>query len=88
MIGFGIAMGALGITLVMLPYLLPEISGIHITNALYHARVASLGAFVAGLYFLSEGVGAVLFSRSSVGVLMLIWAMIVWTGWRITAVFL
>ena len=88
LICFGVSVGAFGVAMATLPYWLPLVIGASIGSGWAHAGVVSLGAFAASLYALSEGLGTVLFARSRVGAVMLIWALITWIVWISADVFL
>jgi hypothetical protein len=51
------------------------------------AGMVTLGAAIAGLYALADGIGVALFRIQPLGVVALLWAMVVGLGWWIAGIF-
>ena len=89
-IGLGLAFAATGIALATLPDWLPQLIGGSARGwpPGWFTQVGHLNLLIlaASLYALSEGLGAALFARRRVGVVLLIWAMVVGLVWLIAGV--
>ena len=86
-IGLGLAFAAIGIAMATLPDWLPRVIGTSAPGWPTRASHLSLPILAASLYALGEGLGAALFARRRVGVVMLIWAMVAGLVWLVAGFF-